>query len=172
MKERTITITLSEIYKDIDSWTYKYAEVSDVPRPSVKNHMQSDKDEALDGRLLARSVQYRDAKLRNVIGRYLKGETVLSVTNAMPTAETIVYNLTLDDEFEDSLLLPLCTMIARYLTFGALFDWYGPGMGSRQAQNYEQELTDLEIELINDLQAVTIVQKTKQPWGRKVEYGI
>lgn len=168
MKNRDIIINLSEVYKDIDSLTYKYAEVSEVPSPSVRNGMQSDTTESLDGHVLARAVEYRDARLRAEIGRFLRYECQTSVTDELRSRNTIVYRLSLDDEFQDALLRPVCTIIHRYLVFGALFDWYGPGMGSRQAQNYERELTELEVELTNNLNAVTIVQKVKQPFGRRL----
>lgn len=170
MKCRRITINLNEVYRDIDSLTYKYAEVSDIPSPSAKSGMQSDSGDSLDGRLLSRAVEYRDAKLRTVIGRYLAQPTQqqLEVSNVLVARDSIVYDLELDDEFQDSMLMPLCSMMSRYLTYGALFDWYGPGMGSRQAANYELELTGIETELVNNLQAVTIVQKTKQPFARRL----
>lgn len=168
MKQRRITVNLNEIYRDIDSLTYKYAEVSDVPSPSAKNGMESDSTEGLDGRLLARSVEYRDAKLRAIIGRYLADDCIMSVSNRLESKDTIDYELNLDDEFSDSMLKPVCTMISRYLVYGSLFDWYGAGMGSRQAANYAQELTELEYELINNLQAETIVHKPKQPFGRRL----
>lgn len=168
MKQRRIIVNLGEIYKDIDSLTYKYAEVSDVPSPSAKDNMQSDVKEGVDGRLLSRWVEYRDGKLRAVIGRYLKEEEVTVVCNHLLPRTDIVYDLVLDDEFQDALLQPLCSMINRYLTLGALYDWYGKGMGSRQAQAYESELAELETELMNNLTAVTIVQKTKQPFARRL----
>ena len=175
MKQRDIMIILHEVYRDIDSLTYKYAEVSDVPTPSVKNGMTSDTTEHLDGLLLARAVDYRDAKLRAWIGRFLREEEVFNVSNSIESKEMIVYRLNVGDEFQDALLRPLCNMIHRYLVFGALYDWYGPGMGSRQAQNYKAELDSLEQDIMDELNSdVTIVQKTKQPFANRTyqDYGI
>lgn len=174
-KTRTITIMLNEVYRDIDDLTYKYAEVSDVPSPSVKNGMTSDTTDHLDGLLLARAVDYRDAKLRAWIGRFLGEERMDGVVNTLISKDRIVYRLNLEDTFQDALLRPICSMIHRYLVFGALFDWYGPGMGSRQAQNYSSELDSLEQDIMDELNSdVTIVQKTKQPFANRTyqDYGI
>ena len=174
MKQRTITIMLHEVYRDIDSLTYKYAEVSEVPTPSIKNGMMSDTTEHLDGLLLARAVDYRDAKLRAWISRFLKEEEVYNVGNTIESKDRIVYCLNLEDSFRDAVLRPLCSMIHRYLVFGALFDWYGSGMGSRQAQNYSSELDRLEQDIMDELNSDTIVQKTKQPFANRTysDYGI
>lgn len=168
MKTRTINLSKTEIYKDIDALTYKYAEVSNVPSPQAKSDMQSDSTVALDGHILARGVMYRDATLRNVIGRYLADESVMSVSNTLSSSDQLTYNLNLDDEFRDSLLQMLCEMCHRYITWGALYDWYGPGMGQQQAAIYASELQSLEMEIYNNLNAVTIVQKPKQPFGRRL----
>ncbi len=168
MKHKVITIILGEIYKDIDSLTYKYAEVSDVPSPKIRSGMQSDAAESLDGRLLARAVEYRDAKLRVLIGRYLECVNDDVSDNVLKSKSKLTYHLILDDEFQDAMLQPMCSLFNRYLTLGALYDWYAKGMGSKQAAVYAAELDDLELEITNNLQAVTIVKRPLQPWGRQL----
>lgn len=164
-KLRGITILLKEIYKDIDAHTYKYAEVSSVPSPRAKNEMQSDTTTDLDGGLLSRNVEYRDAMLRSVISFAIADDTVLSsMTNQRSEDGQLTYNLILPTSFKDSLLHSIAVMIHRYLVYGALYDWYGAGLGIQQRQAYEDDLKNIERELCNRLRATSVVKKPHQPF--------
>lgn len=164
-KLRGITIQLKEIYKDIDAHTYKYAEVSTVPSPRAKNEMQSDTTTDLDGGLLSRNVEYRDAKLRSVISFAIADDTVLaSATNERSEDGNLLYNLILPLSFKDSLLHSIAVLIHRYLVYGALYDWYGAGLGVGQRTAYEDELKEIERELCNRLRATSVVKKPHNPF--------
>lgn len=166
-KQRTIVIVREEVYRDIDSLTYKYAQASTTPSPKVENAISSDSTERLDGRLLGRNVEFRDAKLRELVAAYLDDSVEIMVAGNALVGEDpkIVYNLYLPVTFKDALLKSLATYIHRYLVWGALFDWYGAGMGSNQAAFYQRELEDLERDITNKINAVNVVKRPMQPFG-------
>ncbi len=172
-KARTIRIIKENVYRDIDNLTYKYAEASDIPSPKVENAVQSDTTESLDGHILARNVEYRDSRIRSCISNWIADEDneVLTVTDNLQINDAYIdYKLEIPGSMKDSLLRNVASTIHRYLVYGALYDWYGAGMGSRQAEAYAKELTGLENEIQSMLCAVTIVKRPLQPFGPKNKF--
>lgn len=164
MKTRRITIHTNKVFKDIDDLTYKYAEASSIPSPRVENAIMSDSTEGMDGHILARNVEYRDAIIRSRMSSCLRSEAVQEADNSLSVAACIVYDLCLDDEYEDSGLKVLAVLIHRYLVWGALYDWYAAGMGSAQANAYAAQLSAIESQIINKTRA-SVAKRPLQPFG-------
>lgn len=164
-KDRLIEIYKSMVYEDIDSLTYKYAEASDIPEPKRNNAYSSDVKEGLDGHILARHVEYRDAKLRKILQSALAEEETETADDSLDADTKFTYNLCVPETFKDSMLKPLATYIHRYLVWGALFDWYGAGMGASQARVYQAELEGLESEITNGLRSGGRAKRPMQPFG-------
>lgn len=170
-KERVICIIKDELYKDIDALTFKFAEASSVPQPKVENAMSSDSTEDLDGHILSRNIEFRDAKLRQLLSFAIADDVGVHVADDEQTLDKkIIYKFILDATFKDSLLKAVATYIHRYLVYGALFDWYGAGMGMQQSREYERQLTDLENEITNNLRSTNVVKRPMQPFGPKKRY--
>lgn len=172
-KTRTIRIIKANVYRDIDDLTYKYAEASDIPSPKVENAIQSDVTENLDGHIMARNVEYRDSKMRSCICNWIADadSDVLVVTDALKINESYIdYKLEIPATMKDSLLGNVASIIHRYLVYGALYDWYGAGMGHKQADSYAKELTNLENEVQGMLCAVGVVKRPLQPFGPKNKF--
>lgn len=169
-KYRKIRIRTADVYKDIDSLTYKYAEASTVESPRVTDAMQSDAHDSLDGHIMARNVELRDARMRNHLRQWLKeSDTEIIVEDSTlyaNTSEYLEYELIVPLEVKDSMLRSVATFIHRYLVCGALYDWYGPGMGSRQAAVFAAEIDNLERDITKTLIPDTIIIPPLNPWGR------
>ena len=165
-KARTINIKKEDVFKEIDSLTYKYAETSTIEAPQVKNAVSSDSHENLDGHILARHVEMRDARLRQLISFALDDSIEqFGADNTLVLNPEYVYRLILSVSFKDSLLKALATYFHRYLVYGALYDWYAAGMGSNQAKVYEKDLADIEASITNMLHSDEIVKMPMQPFG-------
>lgn len=166
-KERTIKIRKQGIYDDIDSLTYKYAEVSSVPSPQQRDAMSSDAKESLDGHLMARNVEFREAQVRKMLRRFIKAEEVTVIADdELQANDYIEYHLIVPVILKDELLKSVVTYIHRYLVYGALYDWYAAGMGSNQSAVYAAELAELEAEINNTMIPDTIIIPPLNPWGR------
>lgn len=165
MKHRKVIITLARVYEDIDAQTYKFAQVSATPSPVASDEMQSDHTESLDGHLLARNVEYRDAQIRSKLGFCLEDYPSAYATDELKGSDKLVYHLSLDDSFKDVMLDVLATYIHRYLYIGALFDWYGTGMGNNIAGAYSRDLEKLENEITNCVRSKSVAKRPMQPFG-------
>ena len=171
-KYRKIRIKIADVYKDIDSRTYKYAEASTVEAPKQKDAMQSDVSDNLDGHILARNVELRDAKLRQLFSEWLKENDteIIIETNTLyaNTQEYLDYEMYVPVELKDAMLRSVATFMHTYLVCGALFDWYGKGMGDKQAAIYQAELDDIETNITNTLIPSTVIIPPLNPWGRPI----
>ena len=165
-KERTITIYKQKVYEDIDAETYKFSDARPDNAPQRSNALASDSSERTDGHILARNVEFRDAKIRRRINRALKNtDEVLTANDNMVLDATFVYNLVLDMEFRDAMLEPLKGCIHRYLVWGALYDWYGSSLGESQANFYKGELTELENAIVGLITLPNTAKRPLQPFG-------
>ena len=66
-KLRKITIYKREVYEDVELFTYKHVEGSQIEGAERRNAVSADTTEALDGRIIVRLVGFRDAQLRKLM---------------------------------------------------------------------------------------------------------
>ena len=148
-KERVITIYKQKLYDDIDAETYKFSEFKDGT-PQQQNAAASNSAERLDGHVIARLVEKSDAKLRQRLVRYLKNTAVVTSANDEMTLDaSLVYDLFLSTEFNDSMVVALKDHIHHYLVWDVLLDWYGAGLGSAQAEWYKKSIEETEMKIIS-----------------------
>lgn len=168
-KRRIIKISRKYIYEDIDTYTYKYAEASSIPEPQQRDAISSDSHERPDGHMLARNVEYREAQVRTLLKRFIESENqVIIADDELRQNPYIIFKLIVPDELKDEMLKSVATYIHNYLVFGALFDWYGKGMGSKQAAAYAAELEDIETNITNIMVCETVIIPPLNPWGRPI----
>lgn len=165
-KQRIVKIIRANVYKEIDAVTFKYADAAGLESKRVENAISSDTQETLDAHLLARNIELRDARVRILLRDVLDDsvEQVQATDNLM-LDPNIIYNLQLRISFKDSLLRALAIYIHRYLAWGALFDWYAAGIGSKQSKVFQDELDNLEGEILNIIYSDDTEQKPLQPFG-------
>lgn len=164
-KTRVIDIIKAEVFKDIDLYTHKHVDAHEDMGKRSANAVSSDSMEDVDGAVIARYVEFRNAQLRHriqlalaeTVGEYATDE--LTVDN-----EKYVYSLRVPDEFNDNALRPLAEYMHRFLVFGALYDWYGQfGMG--MADFYGRQLKEMENLISDTLRGPSIVKRPLQPFG-------
>lgn len=148
-KERQVVIFKQKVYEDIDAESYKYAESRPEQPAQQSNAVASDSSERLDGHIIARLVENRDARLRKRLEQYLKKTTSPDTAdNHMVLEPTFTYDFVLSGEFNDTMLESLKNYIHHYLVWGVLSDWYGASLGSNQADWFRGTLKETEDAIV------------------------
>ncbi len=162
-KRRTVEIYKNEVYKDIDLYTHKHVDAHEDMGLRTGNAVSSDASENVDGAVLARYVEFRDAQLRTRIQFALAAECEDYADNDINLdSNKFIYHLVVPDGFNDNTLRPLAEYIHRFLVFGALYDWYSQ-FGMQQAAVYDTR--DLLDNIIGALRGPSIVKRPMQPFG-------
>ena len=164
-KRRTVTIVKARVYKDVELFSHKHVDGSQMTDVRQRNAVEADTAEPIDGRVVKEYVEYRDAMLRDRFQYALAQEEVESADNSLDEDDNFVYNFDVSVDFKDAALRPLALFIHRYLLVGALFDWYSQ-FGSAQASVYEKQLTDLENTIDGTLRVPAAVKAPHYPFGR------
>lgn len=163
-KRRKIVIIKQEVYKDVELFSYKHTEAA-VDSPAKRtNAISADTTENLDGAVIARYVEFRNAQLRRIMGHALIGMDGLGADDVIGLDEIFAYNLELPSGFKDTMLRPLAEYIHRFLVWGALYDWYSQ-FGLPQAAVYGSELDQIEEDINSILRGPSIVKRPMQPFG-------
>lgn len=140
--------------------SYKYAEAiaPEMKRSGDAYRAASDTADGLDLRIIQRGLEYRDARLRDVLAFALAKVNIESVDNTIDVGEKLMYHLSIEDTIKDNILKPLAIIIHRYLVDGILYDWYAKSMGMKQSQVYEAELLEMERAIANKLRSSRVTR--------------
>lgn len=162
-KGRTIEIFKNEVYKDIDLYTHKHVDAHEEMGLRTGNAISSDNSENVDGAVIARYVEFRDAELRNRI-QFALSEMTDEYANDDLTLDSnkYVYHLVVPDGFNDNALQPLAQYFHRFLVWGALYDWYSQ-FGMPQAAVYDPK--GILDNIIGSLRGPSTVKRPLQPFG-------
>lgn len=164
-KERQVVISKAEVFKDIDLYTHKTIDGSALESHQVRNAISSDIMEDVDAAVLHRYVEFRNAQLRRRIRFALaENEQTAADDTLTPEDDYYVFNLSVGEKFNDSLMRPLAEYIHRFLVFGALYDWYSL-YNLPQAKYYGSMLDGIEDEIDSMLRSPAIVKRPLQPFG-------
>ena len=163
-KDRMIVLHKEPMSNEIDAHTRKFVEAGDMKSVRQENAISSDSDETLDGSILEQMMRYRDAKLRRILEAFLQEEEVHVVDNLIHLEPTFVYKLSLPEDFNDSNLQALSTLMHKYIVWGCLFDWYAK-LGLAQARTYGSQLEDLEEEIQSMTSPAGYAKRPLQPFG-------
>lgn len=163
-KERRIKLLKTPIENDINAHTSKYVEAAKAPTIQQENAIASDTDETLDGSVISRLMDYRDAKLRMLIKGAMKEVEILEADNCQYMEPIYVYDLLLSEKFNDALLRPLASLMHKYIVWGCLFDWYSQ-LGLAEANIYGAQLSDIEDDIKADLFPAGYAKRPMQPFG-------
>lgn len=164
-KERTVEIYKNEVFKDIDLYTHKHVDSREDMGLRTGNAVSSDNSENVDGAVLARYVEFRDAQLRNKLQFALNETTVEYADDDITMQDNKYrYDLILPESFNDKMLRPLAEYIHRFLVWGALYDWYSQ-FGMQQAGIYGTQLDKIEEQISGILRGPSITKRPLQPFG-------
>ena len=122
-KSRTITIKKKDIFFDIDSLSLSFSEVSGGDGIARADAIATETDTTAGTRKYTRLADRRAADIRTLLRRFITTTTASTVNDQISSSD-YAYALTLDSEFEDSMLQPLTAEIHDYIVKGALADWY------------------------------------------------
>lgn len=163
-KARTMKIIKQEVLDTIDLLTYKHVDGSGIEDARVRNATASDTSDNVDGTLIARLVEFRDAQLRHMIAIALAPSSEESGDNALEQSASYTYDLLLPCDFDDALLPALGEYMHRYMVYGVLYDWYAQ-LGNGQASVYAQELRTLGDSITSIIRGRSIHKRPLQPFG-------
>lgn len=155
-KQRKITLHRANILNDIDLRTYKLAE-SSVADPEVRDHIQSDADEHLDGALLGSAMDARDAQLRKRLAFCIDPEGPVEVDDTADLEGEYEFVFLLPVSFKDANLKTAAKKMHDYIAKGALMDWYNDN-GTQYAATLAVEVTELESQIVDIFRVPGVVR--------------
>lgn len=165
-KLRVVEVYKESVYKDIEHYTYKHVEGAAIQDPKVGNAMSADQSEDMDGAILARNVEFRDAQLRRKLRFALAKNLQEYADDTLPLDnDKYRYAMLLPEVFNDSTLRALAEYIHRFLVFGAIYDWYLILGAQAQAAGYGTQLNEIEQTISDMLKEPTVTKKPLQPFG-------
>lgn len=163
MKTRRIILHKDQVLYDIEGLAYKLTEASAL-EGKAKNTMAADHNETLDGRLLARLTDLRDARMRKRLRFALKSATQLVACDNPSESKEYIYDLVLDEKFDDNMLEAVKTEMHEYVVRGALYDWYKK-LGLQTSAIEQSEVDALEDSVVSVLRTPSYVRRPMQPFG-------
>lgn len=170
MKQRKAVLHKGLMAKEVDAHSFKFVDASGAPTLRQENAISSDTDEALDGSIVSRLMDYRDAMLRKLLEAFMQKEDIVEVDNLTDSQDTFVYNFSLPVEFNDAILRPLCILMHKYIVWGCLFDWYTELGATQQANNYGRQLKDAEEDILSMVSSEGYAKRPLQPFGPANKY--
>lgn len=163
MKNRKIILHKDQLLYDVEGLAYKYAEANGL-EGKAKNTLAADHNEKLDGRLLSRMIDSRDAQLRKRL-RFALVPTTKEVACDNPAEnKEFIYELSLSDKFDDNLLEVVKVQMHEYVVRGALLDWY-KRLGIQTIAVDAGEILEIEESIVSSLRTPSYTKAPLQPFG-------
>lgn len=158
-----IILHKDQLLYDIEALAYKYSEAAGL-EPKSKNIVAADHNEAMDGRIISRMIDIRDARLRTML-QFCLTKTELEVVCDNPDERTeLFYKLSLPDGFDGDILTAVKTFMHDYIVRGVLFDWYAK-IGVQTIAVTEDEVNKLGEKVASLLRGKSWVKAPMQPFG-------
>jgi hypothetical protein len=163
MKTRRIILHKDQVLYDIEGLAYKFAEATAL-EGKAKNTLAADHNETLDGRLLSRMMDVRDAQLRKRMRFALVPKSKeVSCDNPADNTEYI-YDFSVSDKFDDNMLDVIQIQMHEYLVRGSLLDWY-KRLGVQSVAVDAGEVIELEENIVSSLRTPSYTKAPMQPFG-------
>lgn len=163
MKTRKITLHKDEVLYDIEGLAYKFTEGTGL-EGKAKNTVAADHNETLDGRLLKRMMDLRDARIRKRLTFALAPMSLVESDNVLETSDSYVYNLSLNDKFDDNMLNVLKEDMHEYIVKGVLLDWF-KRLGIQTLAVDALEVQEHEEAVVALVRTPSYMKAPMQPWG-------
>ena len=169
-KERLIEVLKAGVYKDVDLFTHKRVDALEGGSPQARNARASDSTEGVDGAVISRLVQLRDAELRKAISFALPADDpdneIYRETSRVPADEDkFSYRLIISESVKDELMKPIAVHFHWFLVWGALADWYTSIGDYNQAAAYEKNMNSRLREARSILRGTGFARRPMQPFG-------
>lgn len=167
MKDLVVRLVKSVLDNDIDHRTYKRMEASlqnlnETGRDAVASDTQEDHDAAI----VTRYRDFRDARIRKRLVRYLVTEVPSHSFTDRPKSPfpEYLYVFRVRDDFRTEMMEAIKDHLHEYIVRGTIHDWYKYA-GIPTAES-DKELEDMEDEILNDLRGTpNATARPLQPFG-------
>lgn len=167
MKDHIIRLSKPLIDNDIDHRTYKRMEASLQNAPETsKDAISSDTEESHDAAIITRYRDYRDARLRKRLVRFLVTEVPSYEYSNRPKSPfpEYLYVFRMPDDFRTETMEAVKDLMHEYIIRGTLYDWYR--YAGLPAVDTEQDLEEMENEILSELRGKpTATTRPLQPFG-------
>ena len=167
MKELTIRLSKALLDNDIDQRTYKRMEASlQNLNNTGKDAVASDTQEGPDAEIITRYRDYRDAKIRRRLIRYLITEVPSHDFSNRPKSpfDDYLYVFSVKDDFRTEVMEAIKDLLHEYIIRGTLYDWYR--YAGLPTTDTAQDLEDMEDEILNELRGTPdATTRPLQPFG-------
>lgn len=165
---RVITLHKNEVHYDCEAHAFKLMDALSLDI-KVKNAVAADTGDMLDGRMLSRYTDLRDAEIRKRLAFCIADGIVGDVNDIPDNDPTYIYNVTLPEGAKESILLPVKTYLHEYMVRGALYDWY-KGCGIGQNPIDLQEVESWLDKAVADLRGRSWTKVPLQPFGPQKKF--
>ena len=167
MKDLTITLSKAMLDNDIDQRTYKRMEASlQNLNETGRDAVASDTEEGPDAEIITRYRDYRDARIRKRLVRYLVTEVPSHFFTNRPKSPfpEYLYVFRVPDDFRTEIMEAIKDDLHEYIIRGTLYDWYK--YAGIPPLDTEQSLEEMENDILNSLRGRPDVSaRPLQPFG-------
>ena len=119
----SVSITKSELLRDIDRTTHAYAKAIDSQDMKKADAVESDTGDANSLALLGRFLDRRMSELKTLLLRFLQRSSINSISDASPEGG-YNFSLVFPEDADGASINNLPALMHDYLVKGALSDWY------------------------------------------------
>lgn len=162
MKTKRIILHKDQLLYDIEAIAFKTADALGL-EGKQKNVVSANHEKTLDGRILARYMDLRDARLRRRLRFCLACLTQDVACDNPSERKEYIYDLNLSSQFDDNMLEVVKTDMHDYVVKGTLYDWYRH-LGSQSAIS-DAELREIEEGIVSVLRTPSYLKAPLQPFG-------
>jgi len=152
MKTRTVTISKTDIFFDVNAATHIFAKVNDAKDPRRFDALEADTADTFNNSVVTRLADRRSAELRERLSRFLKTPSSEVTTSSAGISSATGYEFVfyVEDEFQDELMAPLAAAIQSYIANGVIADWYSEA-GDALAASYLQAIGPIPNRIVSYL---------------------
>lgn len=163
MKTRRIILHKDQVLYDIEALAYKFTEATAL-EGKTKNTLAADHNETMDGRLLARMMDVRNAQLRKRLSFTLIPLLQDVACDKPGESKEFVFDLRVSDKFDDNQLEVVKTYMHDYLVRGVLLDWYKK-LGLQTTAVDAGEVLETEENIVSIMRGPSYTRRPMQPFG-------
>lgn len=167
MKDLTVLLSKTQLDNDIDHRTYKRMEASlQNLNETGKDAVASDTQEDHDAAIITRYRDFRDARIRKRLVRYLVTEVPSHTFTDRPKSpfSEYLYVFRVADDFRTEIMEAIKDHLHEYIVRGTIHDWYKYS-GIPTAET-DKELEEMEDEILSDLRGrPDTTARPLQPFG-------
>lgn len=171
MKDLTVLLSKTQLDNDIDERTYKRMEASlQNLNETGKDAAASDTQEDHDAAIITRLRDFRDARIRRRLVRYLVTEVPSHMFPDRPKSpfSEYLYVFRVPDDFRTEIMEAIKDHLHEYIVRGVLYDWYK--YAGLPSSDTEESLEQLENDILSDLRGKPgLTTRPLRPFGPPLE---